>query len=206
MPANLNAPFGLRPMRYRSGAPYNGAVNPYSIGTGDGTALFLGDPVMFAADSNAAAQGDGRHQPGSLPIITRAATTGVAVGVVCGVEWVTRDSLTYRPASTAAVIYVADDPDIVFWCQDDGAGTPGAGNAGINANFTFATAGSVVSGRSGAALNGATWAATQAFQAHVIGLARLPNNDVAFDFATWEVTLNTHQYQGSAAGTTLGIA
>lgn len=204
---NPDAPFGFRPMRYRSGAPYNGAVNPYYIGTGDGTALFLGDPVRFAADSNAAFEGDGRHQPGSLPVCTRAtaAATNPTVGVVCGVEWLHRDSLIYRPASTEAIIYVADDPELVFWVQDDGGGTPASTNVGLNADIVYTHAGDVAYGRSRTEINGATWATGQTLQTHIIGVARLPNNSPAEDFCIWEVTLNTHQFKGNILGTTTGL-
>jgi len=52
--ANIDAPFGLRPLRHRNGAPYNGAVNPYYI-AGDVAALFIGDPVVKTGESNTAA-------------------------------------------------------------------------------------------------------------------------------------------------------
>jgi hypothetical protein len=194
-------------MRYRSGAPYSGAVNPYYIGTGDGTALFLGDPVMFAADSNAAAEGDGRHNPGTLPVITRA-TAGAGsrtIGVVCGVEWVTRDSLTHRAASTEAIIYVADDPELVFWVQDDGGSTPASTNVGQNANIIYTHAGDAAYGRSRAEVDFANLSPNLNTQTHIIGAARLPNNSPAEDFCIWEVTLNTHAFKGGVLGTTLGL-
>lgn len=206
--ANPDAPFGFRPMRYRSGAPYNGAVNPYYIGTGDATALFIGDPVVLAGDSNAAFEGDGRHQPGSLPVCTRA-TAGAgnrSVGVVCGVEWLHRDSLVYRAASTEAIIYVADDPELVFHVQDDAGSTPASTNVGMNADFIFTHAGDTAYGRSRAEVNFATLSVNLNFQTHIIGVARLPNNSPAEDFCIWEVTLNTHVFKGGVLGTTLGVA
>lgn len=47
--ANIDAPFGLRPIRHKSGAPYNGAVNPYYVASTYATALFIGDPVIRVA-------------------------------------------------------------------------------------------------------------------------------------------------------------
>jgi hypothetical protein len=206
--ANPDAPFGLRPVRYRSGAPYNGACRPYYIGTGDSTALFIGDPVIFAADSNSAAEGDGRHPAGTLGVVARAtAGAGNAVlGVVVGVEWLHRDSLIYREASTERVIYVADDPNLVFHIRDDGAGTPGAGNVGLNADIIFTHAGSTFTGISGAELSGASLEADLDSQLFVLGAASFPDNSVAQDFCIWEVYLNTHLYQGGAAGQILGLA
>mgnify|MGYP006137790821 CR=1 FL=1 len=44
--ANVDRPSGLKPVRHKSGAPYNGAANPYFIPSGYATALYVGDPVV----------------------------------------------------------------------------------------------------------------------------------------------------------------
>ena len=49
---NPNLAQGLTPVRYRSGAPYNGAANIYHVPATDGTALFLGDPVIHVTDAS----------------------------------------------------------------------------------------------------------------------------------------------------------
>lgn len=201
---NPNRPFGLRPVRYKNGAPWNGQATPYFVAAADATALFLGDPVVANGNSNSAAIGRG-HEPGTLASVIRAAATGVILGAVVGVEPETRDSTVHRVASTARVVLVADDPNLIFHIQDDGAGTPTADNVWNNALLTFATAGSAATGLSGAALSGASFATTQTHQLHMLGAARLPNNSVAEDFCIWEVLINTHQYKGAAAGTQLGI-
>ncbi len=205
--ANADRPFGLRPVRYKSGAPWNGQATPYYVDSGNGTALFLGDPVVANGNANASRIGRG-HEPGTLLSVIRATAGDAApiLGVVVGVEPETRDSLVYRAASTSRVVYVADDPDLIFHVQDDAGGTPGEGNAFLNANLIYTHAGSTVTGQSGAEINGATWAADQSFQILVLGLARLPNNEVSSDNAIWEVMINTHQFKGGAVGTTLGIA
>ena len=51
--ANSNTPMGLRPVRHRNGAPYNGAATRYFVPASDGTALFLGDPVVVAGSADA---------------------------------------------------------------------------------------------------------------------------------------------------------
>jgi hypothetical protein len=202
--ANPDRPFGLRPVRYKNGAPWNGQATPYFVAAADGTALFLGDPVVSNGNSNTALIGRG-HEPGTLASVIRAAATGVVLGVVIGVEPETRESTVHRVASTDRVVYVADDPNLIFHVQDDAGGTPGAGNVWLNANGIYTHAGSTVTGRSGMEIDGANWNTTQTFQYHILGLARLPNNSVAEDFAIWEVMINTHQLKGAAAGTTLGI-
>jgi len=50
--ANTDAPFGLRPIRHRNGAPYNGAFNHYYVASSYATALFVGDPVVKTGTSN----------------------------------------------------------------------------------------------------------------------------------------------------------
>lgn len=204
--ANPDAPFGLRPVRYKSGAPWNGQARPYFVPSTDSTALFLGDPVTRAADSNENAAGGGRHPSGALGVVARAtAGAGNAIlGVVVGVEFETRDSLIYRAASTNRVVYVVDDPDVIFHIRDDGAGTPGFGNVGLNADVIFTHAGSTVTGRSGAELSGASLEGDLDSQLYVLGAATLPDNSVAEDFCIWEVYLNTHLYAGGAAGQILG--
>lgn len=203
---NVDRPFGLRPVRYKNGAPWNGQATPYFVASGDSTALFLGDPVVSNGNSNTALIGRG-HEPGTLASVIRATAADAApiLGVVVGVEPETRESTIYRVASTSRVVYVADDPGLIFHVQDDGGGTPGAGNVFLNANLIFTHAGSAVTGQSGAEINGATWAADQSNQFLILGLARLPGNDVASDNAIWEVMINTHQLKGGAVGTTLGI-
>ena len=52
--ANTDSPFGLKPIRHRNGAPYNGAANPYYIPASYGTALVIGDPVIKSGTSNTA--------------------------------------------------------------------------------------------------------------------------------------------------------
>src|SRR3990167_2600720 len=105
--ANTNAPFGLRPVRYASGAPYNGAANPY-FATGATGDIFVGDPVVMAGAANTSAFAD--YQPGALATVTVAlAGDGDPIlGVCVGVQPVTRDSTVYRATSTDRIIFVAD--------------------------------------------------------------------------------------------------
>jgi hypothetical protein len=120
--ANTNAPFGLRPVRYVDGRPYNGAVDLY-FATGATGAIRPGDPVVESGTANTAVvQG---HAPGTLPTCTVALDgsgdpiTGVCVGVLP----VTRDSTIYREDSTDRIIAVARGADLVFEVQADAGGT-----------------------------------------------------------------------------------
>ena len=88
--ANADTPFGLRPIKHRNGAPYNGAMNPYYKAAGYGTALFVGDPVLKYTDgSNAAgvtAPGLGEFAIGTLPEVRLAPVTDntLITGVIVG--------------------------------------------------------------------------------------------------------------------------
>ena len=111
--ANVDAPQGLRPLRYLSGAPYNGAVNRYFIPDTDLVAVFLGGLVKLAGSADSE----------GVPSVTGDITTGDAViGVVSGVEEITQDSTTFREASTERYVFVADDPNLLFEVQEDSVG------------------------------------------------------------------------------------
>ena len=72
--ANSNAPTGLTPVRYASGAPYNGASNVYYAPASDSNALYIGDPVIIAGSADT----DG------VPSITIATAGASFTGVVVG--------------------------------------------------------------------------------------------------------------------------
>ena len=56
--ANSDTPFGFRPVKHLSGAPWNGKANVYYIPATDNTAVFNGDAVKSAG----AADGTGRFR------------------------------------------------------------------------------------------------------------------------------------------------
>src|SRR5690242_931456 len=143
--ANTNAPFGLRPVRTIQGNPYNGQCRRYAVAAADATAIFIGDPVLIdGTGSTIGAE--------SFQNVTKAATTDIVQGVVVGVQAETRDSLPYRAASTQRVLYVCDDPDMLYLVQEANSGTAFTVNdIGLNCSLTL-TAGSTVTGVSGAVL------------------------------------------------------
>lgn len=196
--ANTDAPFGLKPIRHRNGAPYNGAGNPYYIPASYATALFVGDPVVKTGTSNTAevSSNGETFAAGTLPEINKAtagdgnATTGVIIGF--GVE---ADSLTtiFNAASTERVAYVADDPDLIFTIQDDGVSALAATSVGLNANYIFTESGSTTTGLSGVELDtdSDAPAADASNQLTIQRLSSQENNELAAN-ATWEVKINNH--------------
>lgn len=198
--ANTDAPQGFTPVRYRSGAPYSGAVRSYYVPSSDGTALFIGDPVIIAGSANTAAVNG--HLPGTLPSLTRASVGGPVTGVVAGFETTDRNDTPYRAASTERVVFVADDPNLIFQIQDDGGGTVAATMIGLNADYIFTTSGSTYTGMSGCEVDAGTTTApatTAGLPLKLLGIARIEGNELA-DYATWEVAFNDHTMANAVAG------
>lgn len=191
--ANVNAPFGLRPVRYYSGAPYNGACNEY-FATGATGVIAIGDPVVLAGSANTS-EVQGRAA-GTLATVTVAADGDgdPILGVCVGVIPVTRDSAVYRADSSDRIIQVADDPNIVFQVQTNADSTAWAAtNVGSYANLKAGTA-STVYGRS--AWTGDTTDgpddADPSNQLLIVGLSKLPGNAIGA-YAVWDVLINNHQ-------------
>ena len=201
--ANQDTPFGLRPVRHKSGAPYNGASNPYVIESGDGTATFIGDPVVrVAGGSNPAAvevPGAGSFAIGTLPsvIVTAVGTVDGATKVISGVVVgfaadPTALENVHRIASTQRVAYVCDDPDVVF--EIPAAGAIPAASVGLNATLIATHAGSATSGLSGMELDttSAVPAADLSDQLRIVRAVNREDNDTTITHAKVEVVINQH--------------
>jgi hypothetical protein len=192
--ANVDSPYGLRPVRERDGSPYSGAANTYYVPSTDATALFIGDPVILAGSADVS---------GVAPTVTRATAgatnriTGVVVGFQPNPAFV---PFGYRPASTEMYVLVADDPFIEYAIQADIDGIAAA-QIGLNANLT-ADAGSIATKRSGFFLDGTTPAADATFQLRILGLEPQINNEVGA-YANVLVRINLPTEAGVASG--LGI-
>jgi len=190
--ANPDRPSGLSPVRYLSGAPYNGAVNFYATATGDGVAIFNGDPVKLSGTSQTI---NGQVYPD----VDQAATGDVIVGVVVGVVPVTADSLIYRAGSTQRLLMVADDPNLVFEIQEVSGGTPlTANDIGLNADFVVGS-GSTVTGLSGVELSNSTEDTTNTLDLKITGFVNRVDNTIG-ENAKWLVRINRHQYVNQVAG------
>lgn len=201
--ANADAAFGLRPIRYVSGAPYNGAANVYAIsGTSGDGAVYIGDPVSLVgtADANGI-------QKVSLTSITAAptATTDTQepiVGVVVGVASSRQgdqlqDDDKYVASGTGGAgkyVLVADDPNLLFEVQEDG----NLGIAGVGAHFQLAiTAGNNTSGISKTEIDSSdvsTSDASNESNVKVLRLRQKPDNSVGTN-AVWEVMIVNHAYR-----------
>lgn len=193
--ANLDAPTGLRPVRYKSGAPYNGAANVYNVPASDSTALYIGDPVIIAGSADV----------NGVSTVTLADAGDRITGVVVGFSHVpaatTDTGLTrgYRAADENDYVLVADDPDLLFEVQEDGVGGAlAAADVGLNADLV-AAAGSTYTKRSGYELDSSTKATTSA-QVRIHGFQPRVDNEI--DTNAKVLVSIVESTQTPAAGTT----
>lgn len=177
-------PFGLQPVRYKSGAPYNGAANVYHVPASDGTALFVGDPVLIAGTGDA----------NGVSTVARAAAGARITGVVVGfapVPGATTDTglrLGYRPASTLDYVLVADDPALLFEANEDGVGGfLAVTDIGNNVDLVAGT-GSTYTKQSGYMLDSSTKATTAA-GVRIVGQGQRVNNTIGTTSTVWMVGL-----------------
>ena len=190
--ANANLARGLIPVRYASGAPYNGAANVYYVPSTYGTALYKGDPVIHVTDASDA---------NGIPTVSRATAAGGAymVGVMVGVISAGDPPIAqlatdpqYHAASTAGYILVADDPHLLFEIQEDSVGgVMTVGAAGRNADLIAGT-GSTTTGNSGFMLDSSTLLTTATLQLRIWRPVPRADNDPTLDYAKWLVSINLH--------------
>ena len=208
--ANADTPFGLRPIKHRNGAPYNGAANPYYLPASYGTAMFIGDPVIKTGTSNTAAvkvPGVGSFPIGTMPEINKATAgdgnriTGVIVGFAA---LPTNLESKHNPASTERVALVCDDPDVIFEIQADGA-IPAA-SMGLNAVLIYTHSGSTTTGLSGVELDTTSDApaADASNQLLILRAVNREDNDTTLTHAKVEVMINQHTENQGTVGT-LGV-
>jgi RNase P/RNase MRP subunit p29 len=118
----------------------------------------------------------------------------------------TRDTLTYRAASTQAVVLVEDDPNALFEIRQVAGGTPlTANDVGLNANIVVGS-GSTYTGFSGMALDNTTEATTNTLDVKIMEIVNRADNDpgsavgTGADSSTFLVRLNRHRYANQIAG------
>ena len=189
--ANIDAPNGFRPVKHRSGMPWNGSATRYVIPATDATASFVGDAVKLAGTSDSS---------GKVPGCIQAATGDRVVGVIAAME-PDFDNLTllYRTASTERFVYVIDDPSVLFEIQDDGVGaTLAATDIGLNANFIVGS-GNTTTGASGMELDTNTKATTNTLDLKIHSITHTPRNELAANVQVL-VSFNKHQFADQVAG------
>lgn len=189
-----NVPIGgLHPVRTVSGAPYTGAFRAYTIPATDGTAVYIGDPVTGVTTSSTV-------NGVTYQDVAISATGDVFQGVVVGVQPDTATSLPYRAASTLRVVYVCDDPNMLFSAIDGASGTAfTAADVGLNCNVVVGT-GSTVTGYSAMELDNTTEATTNTLDVKLIRVVNRADNDPTIASGKYLVRLNRHRFVNQVAG------
>ena len=198
--ANLDAPYGLRPLRFISGAPYNGAVTKYRKEAS--VILGIGDPVVLTGSSSQAGT-NGALKDG-IPLVTRAsAASGTITGVVMFVD---HDAATigkahevlHMAAADTGDVYIADNPDLIFSIQEDSDGNSlVVDDVGEGVDIVVADADTNTS-LSNVEIDSSTSAAQigNADQLRVMRLVEREDNTLAAN-AEWEVLINEHSYRAA---------
>lgn len=204
--ANANTARGLIPWETIWGQPYSGSFNTYFVPSSYGTALYVGDPVDIVSSSN-----DANGIPAVQLATVGSPILGVVVGVINGGDMgnmttVTRDLPIYHQASTAQYLAIADDPNLLFWLQDDASTQATAPKlfAGKNANLVSG-AGSTTTGYSGWQMAASTVATTNTLDLKIIRPVQSPDNVIGTTANTnmnakWLVKLNNSRFANQIAG------
>ena len=190
--ANIDAPFGLRPIAKQGSAP-GGTIGTtkYKISSG-ASALFTGDPVKLKADGSIEVKGGA------------GAITGAISGVFMGCFYT--DPTTSKPtfrnnypdglAASDAIAFISDDVNQLYIAQQD-ANDIGAADLGNNAEMIMA-AGSTTTGMSKAEIDSSTAATGNA--THMLKLLDFydtPSNDTTAANSVLVVKINNHQLAAS---------
>lgn len=191
--ANTDAAFGMRPIGMIGGAPFSGGQSRYRIAANYGTAIFQGDMVAQVTGGTVEVHADG----GTVPIV------GVFNG--CRFTDPTTGKETFSnfyPASTNASdieAFIIDDPDVIYEIQADAA-FPVADLFG-NFDIVYTSAGSTVTGISGAELDVTTGATNTNLPIKAIDISQDPeNSDVGSDATNVKVVIQNHIFGVKGAG------
>ena len=192
--ANLDSPFGLRPVRMVNGSPFSNQQNRYRIAANYGTSIYQGDLVQVVT-------GGGIER-------VAAGGSGLILGVFNGCTYTDPSSgkqkwSNYYPASTNAsdiIAFVIDAPDTVFEVQADAAFPV----ADLFGNFDIvdnSPVGDTTSGISNLELDVTTGATTATLPLKAIDISQDPlNDDVATANTNVLVGINNHLFSAGTAG------
>ena len=201
--ANRDTPNGLRPIRYMDGSPYNGAHNLYLKRSDYAQAIAVGDPVSLQGTSAAAGTVVAGVDVEGMPSVTIYAVSTDVIGVVVGI-YPNPNALgtNYSPASTAALLMVADDPDVVFEIQEDSVGANfAATDVGRHVDFVAYIAPDSTTGTSNVELDSSVASITTAEtgSARLLRKVNRPDNAIGAN-CRWEVQLIEHTGRAGHAG------
>ena len=196
--ANIDAAFGLKPIRHLNGNPWNGATRKYLKEDALNQALFMGDPIVM---TGTAASDD---PTGIYPAITiaTAGTTNPCHGVITSFDPVDAAGVwhdtVYSPAKESRYVNVCIDPDVIFIIQDDASATLTGDDIGGNADYASGT-GSNSTGLSGWELNATSISTTPADNLLIMRVypleRELGSGNALGNWCIWEVLISHHGFR-----------
>lgn len=189
---------GFRPVKHMNGSPYNGQVNRYMISASDSQVTNVGDLVVLS-DNDALVDTAGG---GVYPAVERAAsaTASAIVGAVVGFEpdYSNLNTGNYRAASTRRVVLVADSPDLIFACPQDG--NIAAASVGLNCSLVIGSGAATAPYASTMMVDSSEVATTATDPVQIVGIVNSPDNaNRLADSGNAEllVRINTHAFKAA---------
>ena len=189
--ANVNKPFGLRPLGKLGSNVNSDGDTQYRIASNTTDAIFQGDTVTLSGGYVVKAT------PGAAKIL------GVFLG--CQYTDPTTKKTTFKNYYPGAVVAsdivatVVDDPNALFLVQASGV----AANTcvGQNADLVQTAAGNTTTGVSGLELSTGTLGTSADLNVKVVGISSVPGEgDVTAAYANLIVKINEHLYSEPTAG------
>lgn len=176
--ATTAAPYGGRVVKLAGNRPNPLGNSLYPIASNYGTAIYFGQPVIFASS--------GVQVPAAADLNTSAAsgTFSNYIGIFMGCTY-TDPTLKYTvfrqyyPASTVASdiqAYVMDDPNAIIQIQASAASFNVWSNLGTNYALSAASGGSATTGNCNLSLDTTTAAATATNPFKVVAIGQGPDN------------------------------
>lgn len=189
---------GFRPVKHMNGSPYNGQVNRYMISASDSQVTNVGDLVVLS-DNDALVDTAGG---GVYPAVERAAsaTASAVVGAVVGFEpdYSNLNTGNYRAASTRRIALVADSPDLIFACPQDG--NIAAAAVGLNCSLVIGSGAATAPYASAMMVDSSEVAPTATDPVQIVGIVNSPDNAnrlVDSGNAELLVRINTHAFKAA---------
>lgn len=193
--ANVDRPNGLKPVRYASGKPYDGAHNLYYVAAGTGSAaMFIGDVVKELGQIAATGTNYFGIPVDRMPQVEPfAASDALARGVIVGfLPNPTALSTNHLPASTSGIVMVADDPDLIFEVQESGTitGVTQVEAVGLNTDLVIGT-GNATTGTSATEIDSSVTPVTTTLTVRLVRPVDRPDNEQGANMR-WEVRFVEH--------------
>ena len=188
--ANLDAPFGFRPVGELGSEVNTGGTSEYKIASGETDVIYKGDVVQIEAT-------------GTITVSGNATTANIGVFNGCFYNDPTTQKPTwsnYYPGSITPTVgdisaFIYDDPNRLFEVQANATLAQTA--VGDNCDQVYA-AGSTINGQSKSELGAVAGAAAQF---RVVRISGDPaNNDIASANSNWIVRFNEHVYYNFNTG------